>query len=94
MNDEAINAAITLLRSNGFTVRMPEGVVRWMTPKELRGEVGSSGIWRRLHSRECPPFEARRGSTGRLVELRVTPELRAFLAQPKRPGKRLAFAEV
>ena len=93
MTDEAdINAAISLLRSRGYSVTLPKAD-EWVTPVDLwrkHGGIGTLAQFRdRLHHPRCPQFQRHVGATGRMTTLRPTPELLAFLRQPSQPGKRL-----
>ena len=86
--DTEINAAITLLRSRGFTVTQPHAD-EWISPVDLwrKHGTGTLAAWRdRLHHPRCPHYERK---PGRLTMLRPTPELLAFLRRPAQPGKRL-----
>lgn len=89
--DTEINAAITLLRSRGFTVTQPHAD-EWISPVDLwrKHGTGTLAAWRdRLHHPRCPHYQRRVGSSGRITMLRPTPELLAFLRRPAQPGKRL-----
>lgn len=87
--DEQINAAIELLRSNGFVVDRPE-LGPWQTPGELRAQfpgLSSSAMTIRI-SKFRGPFPQERGASGRLTRLRSTPELRELLSRPPAPGRK------
>lgn len=98
--DEARNFAIVLLIRDGYGVVRPCEREEWLTPKELQAQfaphLSSAAFWYRLHPREgaAPPpfFLARRGPTGRIVEVQPNPVLIDYLAQPARPGRRKPFA--
>lgn len=87
--DEAINAAIELLRAEGFRVDRPE-LGPWISPVDLWleiGTIGYVGFVKRIH--EFPgPCARRCGESGRLIELRASPELLAWLRRPAAPRRR------
>jgi hypothetical protein len=87
-----INAAISLLRSRGYSVTLPQAD-EWITVIDLwRKHGGGCSLAQfrdRLHHSRCPNFQRHVGETGRMTTLRPTPELLAFLRQPSQPGKRL-----
>jgi hypothetical protein len=90
--ENQINAAISLLRSRGYSVTLPQAD-EWVTVIDLwrkHGGIGTIAQFRdRLHHPRCPNFQRHVGATGRMTTLRPTPELLAFLRQPSQPGKRL-----
>lgn len=95
--DAEINAAITLLRAEGFTVGKP-AEDPWESPAALfqRLYLSPSTGHKRLGMPQCPPFSSRpapaRGPGrpgGRRIRLRANPALIVFLTQPLTPGKML-----
>jgi hypothetical protein len=93
MTTEAeINAAITLLRSLGYSVTHPKAD-EWTTPIDLwrkHGDGTTMAAFRdRLNHPRCPYYQRHVGATGRITTLRPTADLLAFLRQPLQPGKRL-----
>ena len=89
-DDCAINAAIDLLRSQGFVVDK-EKYGPWITPKELWrqiGRFGYTGFHRRLVNYPGD-YPQRLGPTGRLIELRTTPALMKWLGKSKQQGTKM-----
>lgn len=92
MTDQAaaIQLAIAYLEMRGYCVSTQHPMV---TPTELAKLAGCdlspNAIWRRLHHKDCPPYEARYGPNGRIVDIRPNPTILAWLAKPKTPGLRL-----
>ena len=89
--DAEINAAITTLRNAGFTVTAPQAD-SWIAPKDLWRKLSVGSLARfldRLHHSRCPQVQRRVGESGRLLAVRPTPELLAFLCEPSQPGKRM-----
>jgi hypothetical protein len=88
MNDDAINAAIDLLRAAGYRVsRTEEGP--WTTPALVRAQFGLSSeqLSYRLGHRHAPAFSAERGPSGRLLRLRLNPALREWLTLRPSAGR-------
>lgn len=92
MNSDAINAAIDLLHRHGYSVTLPQAD-EWIAVAKLRRHVGwtggVAGFCERLRHPRCPHVQRRVGPTGRLIEVRPTPDLLAFLRAPMQPGRRL-----
>jgi hypothetical protein len=90
--DEARNWAVDLLRAGGFRVELACVVEPLVTPAELRRlhapHLGGTAMCNRLTAADCPPFEARRGPSGRIIKLRASPELVAWVSRPLEAGKR------
>jgi len=90
---KATNFAIEWLHQRGFAITRRNGDTRWLTPTELRDRhaphLTPQALYIRLGHRSCPVFEARRGATGRLIELVPTPELIAWVSRGKQRGKML-----
>jgi hypothetical protein len=92
MTDKKLKNAIAIIHARGWKVTSPERIP-WMTPSELfaRYLQGStkSRMYRRLAGSSAPCVDGRRGESGRLLTLRPTQELIAYLAKPNQGGKRL-----
>jgi hypothetical protein len=90
--DKRLNKAIALVQSRGLTVISPK-LLPWMTPSELFARYlhGStkSRMHRRLGGSSAPPFDVTLGERGRLIALRPTRELIAYLSKPNQGGRRL-----
>ena len=84
--------AIATCKANGLNVTSPERFP-WMTPSELHsrflGGSTKSRMYRRLTGSSCPCVDARWGASGRLLTLRPTRELIAYLVKPNQGGRRL-----
>ena len=82
--DERINAAIELLRENGFSVTRRISHPFAETPGELEGRLGITAN-RRIKSfarGDCPEFDIiARGPSGRIIKLRSNADLDAFLTR-------------
>ena len=91
-NEIAVNRAIDLLIAAGFSVVSKKIETPWETPMELftrlESPLSHDGFNRRLVSIDAPFYQTRRGASGRLVQLRATDELVAWLQRPSRPGQR------
>ena len=76
---DLINHAIDLLRRRGFVVRHDDAP--WETPARVRDRfhMASSSLTQKLASPRCPWFAARRGPTGRIITMRVNPDLKEWL---------------
>lgn len=80
-----VQAAVALLIAHG-----------WTTPLQLGAAAGlkPAATWRRLHHRECPRTARQIGHTGRMIALRTSPTLKAFLSRPLQRGRKLNAEEV
>ncbi len=96
--DQATNWAIQWLNDRGYEVRerQPE-LGEWLTPKALRAQtphLGPGALSNRLKDSRCPQFRARRGPSGRILQIQATPSLLAFLNLGGQPGIRLPIPSV
>jgi len=84
-HDEQINAAIDLLRRNGYSVDLPKHLHRLETPGEFRArlQISTMHFKRRIEDPNCPEFHTERGPSGRILNLRSNPDLDAFM-RPKK----------
>jgi hypothetical protein len=84
-DDEHINAAIDLLRGNGYSVLLA-GNFHWETPGEFRSrlQVSTAHFDRRVKAPNCPCFLAERGPSGRILKLQSNPDFEAWM-KPRRP---------
>jgi hypothetical protein len=94
--DSEINAAIAILRHCGFTISSAKAM-EWIAPIDLyaklvkaHGQAAGSRarFLERMHHSKCPHVQRKVGPSGRLLEIRPTPELLAFLREPSHPGRR------
>ena len=87
-DDEQINAAIDLLRVNGYSVLLAGGF-HWETPGEFRfrHQVSTAHFDRRVKAPPCPHFLALRGPSGRILKLRSNPDFEEWM-KPRRPLSR------
>ena len=89
ISDEDLDEAIKIVRARGLKVTTPERLP-WMTPSELHSRFlgGStlSRMYRRLTGASAPCVDARWGASGRLLTLRPTSELIAYLSKPNQGG--------
>ena len=83
--DGRINAAITLLRENGYSVDLPKHLHRLETPGEFRTrlQISTTHFMRRLATQGCPEFYRECGPSGRILKMRSNPDLDAFMRQHK-----------
>lgn len=92
LTDKKLTNAIATCKANGLNVTAPERFP-WMTPSEFHSRylhgTTKSRMYRRLTGPSCPCVDARWGETGRLLTLRPTRELIAYLSKPNQGGKRL-----
>jgi len=92
ITDKRLTNAIALVQSSGYIVTTPERFP-WMTPSELfaryLGGSTKSRMYRRLAGSSAPCVDGRWGETGRLLAVRATPKLIAYLQQPSQQGRRL-----
>jgi hypothetical protein len=97
MNESDINAAISLLRARGYSVTLPKAD-EWQAPNDLwlssvANNITLASFRDRLNHPHCPErhsaLHRKIGKSGRLLMIRPTPALLAFLRQPSQPGKRL-----
>ena len=90
--DKKLINAIAVIHARGWKVTSPERLP-WMTPSEFHsrflGGTTKARMYRRLTGSSCPCVDARWGMTGRLLTLRPTRELIAYLSKPNQGGKRL-----
>jgi len=89
MSDEAINAAINLLRSQGYVITRPEWGP-WTTSTELRRKfphLSQGGFFKRLHSFPGD-FPCEWTAKNSLRRFRTCPELLEWLGRPLEQGKR------
>ena len=84
-DDDRINAAIDLLRGNGYSVLLA-GNFHWETPGEFRSrlQVSTAHFDRRVKAPSCPCFLAERGPSGRILKLQSNPDFEAWM-RPYRP---------
>lgn len=91
--DKKLNNAIATCKANGLNVTSPDERFPWMTPSEFHARFLSgstkSRMYRRLTGPSAPCVDARWGMSGRLLTLRPTRELIAYLSKPNQGGKRL-----
>ena len=91
--DKKLTNAIATCKANGLNVTSPDERLPWMTPSEFHsrylGGTTKSRMYRRLTGSSCPCVDARWGASGRLLTLRPTRELIAYLSKPNQGGKRL-----
>jgi hypothetical protein len=95
--DADINAAIALLRSQGYSVTLPRAD-EWQAPKDLwlssvANSITLASFRDRLNHPHCPErhsaLHRKIGKSGRLLMIRPTAALLEFLTKPSQPGKRL-----
>jgi hypothetical protein len=79
-DDDQINAAIDLLRCNGYSVLMA-GSFDWETPGQFRSrhQVSTAHFDRRVKASRCPCFLAERGPSGRILRLQSNPDFEAWM---------------
>jgi hypothetical protein len=92
--DKRLNKAIAVVQSRGLIVSPPSAErFPWMTPSELfaryLGGSTKSRMYRRLAGSSAPCVDGRWGESGRLLAVRATPKLIAYLQQPSQQGRRL-----
>jgi hypothetical protein len=92
--DKRLTNAIALVQSRGLIVSPPPAErFPWMTPSELfaryLGGTTKSRMYRRLAGSSAPCVDGRWGESGRLIAVRATPKLIAYLQQPSQQGRRL-----
>ena len=95
MNDEAINAAIDLLRANGFAVTRPEWGP-WTSADELLPQfphLNYGTLLKRVHQ-FAGDFPRDLTPKGSLRRFRTTPELLAWIGRPLEKGKSNDLAKV
>ncbi len=83
------NEMIDQLRREGFVVTRPEWS-SWIVPIDLmrqNSHLSRGGFYKRLRKYRGE-YPRERSYTGRLLRLRTTPELLAFLAKPLAKGER------
>lgn len=87
--EEAVNWSIDLLRKNGFVVKKPDLRER-ETPKDIcaRLDFCIGSLARSLARGDHPPAEITRGPSGRILFIRSTAELDAWLRARRAPGQR------
>jgi hypothetical protein len=88
------NEAIDHLRGLGYSITAPpDGLPPYERPVQLQARLGVPlrRFHARLHHPACPAFPRLcSDATGRLLKLRCTPELHAWLTRPAQPRKALA----
>lgn len=80
-----VQLAVQLLQERGWVCIPPDQAQgELLSPAAAGRKVGlkPSALWRRLNSSKCPPYYGERGNTGRLLRLKLTPEVEAFLRRP------------
>ncbi|CAN5548476.1 hypothetical protein BH09VER1_BH09VER1_24840 [soil metagenome] len=79
-----LNEAISLLNAHGFRVVSETAPLEKAATirRRICPHLNSTDVSKRLASRHCPPFTAERSASGRILRLRLNPELEAFLRQP------------
>jgi len=89
---QAIAAAGEFLRGHGYTVTPPGLALDEHSIGDLcrRFGLAHATIHKRLHHPSCPRTFRRLGPHGRIVAISLSPELAAWLARPKQPGRKLA----
>ena len=89
MSESSLEAwAIEWLTNRGWRVTSPHD---WETPKELclRLGISSAHLSRSLRKAQCPkPFDLIAGQMGRIVWLKCTKDLEAYLLKFKPNGNR------
>lgn len=90
-----IEQAKRFLDAEGYLVLYKPEFKEMVTPKELASRIGlsSAGIHERLSHRNCPGFDAETGESGRIIRVRLTPVLMAFLTQKRSQGAALKKGE-
>lgn len=93
MTTADLNTALETVRRAGFSVTSPRAG-DWIAPTDLwlyhEPAVGTKARFLdRLHHPRCPHVQRKVGPSGRLLAIRPTPELLAFLRQPAQPGRAL-----
>lgn len=83
--DPALVLAFKVVTDAGFAIRLA-GEREWTTPKEYAADLGVHvmTVSRRLKMAGCPPTETQRGESGRLVRLRPTDALDAWILEQAR----------
>jgi hypothetical protein len=94
ITDKRLTKAIAVVQSHGLIVSPPPPrVYPWMTPSELfaryLGGSTKSRMYRRLAGPSAPCVDGKWGESGRLLAVRATPKLIAYLQQPSQQGRRL-----
>ena len=91
--DKRLTKAIAVVQSHGLIVTTSPERFPWMTPSELfaryLGGSTKSRMYRRLAGSSAPCVDGRWGESGRLLAVRATPKLIAYLQQPSQQGRRL-----
>ena len=91
--DKRLTKAIAVVQSHGLIVSPSPERFPWMTPSELfaryLGGSTKSRMYRRLAGSSAPCVDGRWGESGRLLTLRPTRELIAYLSKPNQGGRRL-----
>lgn len=86
-----IEVAIQLLEAEGYMVKKAPGYTDWVTPAQYHQRfpnLSSGGFNRRINHKHAPYFEREmsEGEGKRMVRLRPTPALDAFMSQPVNDG--------
>lgn len=93
IDDETLNLAMDEIRRRGGVITFPPEASTLMTPREFRlryTKLSAGGLTGRLQHADCPRFHAERaGKHSRIVKLRPTPELIAWVTSAHSPGVRL-----
>jgi len=82
---EVIRLAIHILQTHGWVCLPPKDAPGHMlTPQDVakRCDLRANTLHRRIYSASCPAFYAEYGSTGRILRIKFTPELEAYLRRP------------
>lgn len=79
--DALVNAAIDLLRREGFQVVAASDA--WETPGKTRMRLGikAATFSNLLRAPDCPAFQAIRGASGRILKLKCNPVLEGWLIE-------------
>ena len=87
-----LNQALETVRRAGFAVTSPRAG-EWIAPADLWFVTPGTGTKARFldrrHHPRCPHYQRKVGPSGRLLLLRPTPALLAWLRAPSQPGRRM-----
>lgn len=93
-----IQVAINLLESEGYMVAKAPKYNDWITPRQYHERfphLSNGGFNKRINHPHAPFFEKEKsGETKRMVRLRPTPALDAFMSQPVSEGAALKSASL
>ena len=83
---DVIRLAIAILKRHGWVCLPPKdapGPI--LTPQEVAkrcDDMRANTLHRRLYSQACPAYYAEYGITGRILRIKLTPDLEEYLRRP------------